>query len=57
MVYDIAVIGLGPAGCVFCYSIDKKYSVIAIDKKTEDPGSFQKTCGGLLAPDAPATAA
>ena len=52
MVYDIAVIGLGPAGSMFCYSIDKRYTVIAIDKKTHDSSSFMKPCGGLLAPDA-----
>ncbi len=52
MIYDIAVIGLGPAGCTFCATIDKKYSVIALDKKNDTPTSFQKPCGGLLAPDA-----
>lgn len=51
-IYDIAVVGLGPAGSVFCYSIDKKYSVIAIDKKSHEKNSFKKPCGGLLAPDA-----
>jgi len=52
MIYDIAVIGLGPAGCVFSYTVDKSFSVIAIDKKTEAEDSFRKPCGGLLAPDA-----
>lgn len=52
MIYDIAVIGLGPAGSVFCANIDKKYSVIAIDKKIDGDNSFKKPCGGLLAPDA-----
>lgn len=48
--YDIAVIGLGPAGSAFCMSVDtSKYRVIALDKK--DTG-FSKPCGGLLAPDA-----
>ena len=43
--YDIAVIGLGPAGSAFCMSVDtSKYRVIALDKK--DTG-FSKPCGGL----------
>jgi flavin-dependent dehydrogenase len=52
MTYDIAVIGLGPAGSTFCSCIDKHFSVIAIDKKNNSEGSFKKPCGGLLAPDA-----
>ena len=32
---------------------DKKFKIIAIDKKTEDENKgFQKPCGGLLSPDA-----
>jgi flavin-dependent dehydrogenase len=45
--YDIAIIGLGPAGATIARVLDKKYSVIAIDRK--NPG---KCCGGLLSPDA-----
>ena len=52
MTYDIAVIGLGPAGSTFCSCIDKRFSVIAIDKKCDSDKSFKKPCGGLLAPDA-----
>ena len=52
MIYDIAVIGLGPAGSTFCSCIDEGFSVIAIDKKSTAKGSFKKPCGGLLAPDA-----
>ena len=52
MIYDIAVIGLGPAGSTFCSCISDRFSVIAIDKKNTAEGSFQKPCGGLLAPDA-----
>lgn len=52
-VYDIAIIGLGPAGSTFARLLDKKYSVIAFDKKSEDETtSFKKPCGGLLADDA-----
>ena len=52
MIYDIAVIGLGPAGSTFCSCINDRFSVIAIDKKSTADSSFKKPCGGLLAPDA-----
>jgi flavin-dependent dehydrogenase len=47
--YDIAIIGLGPAGATLARLLDKKHNVIVIDRK-----SFQssKCCGGLLSPDA-----
>ncbi|MDR0321736.1 MAG: FAD-binding protein [Treponema sp.] len=47
--YDIAIIGLGPAGATLARLLDKKYKVIAIDGKNKESG---KCCGGLLAPDA-----
>jgi flavin-dependent dehydrogenase len=47
--YDIAIIGLGPAGATLARLLDKKYNVIAIDKKNKETG---KCCGGLLSPDA-----
>jgi len=51
--YDIAIIGLGPAGSLFGGHISRSYKVIAIDKKADENGqSFHKPCGGLLAPDA-----
>jgi len=51
--YDIAVVGLGPAGASFVKHLDHKYKVIAIDKKApETENGFHKPCGGLLAPDA-----
>lgn len=52
--YDIVIVGLGPAGANFARLIDtSKYRVAAIDKKnTNDKGGFKKPCGGLLAPDA-----
>ena len=34
--YDIAIIGLGPAGSTLARMLDKKFKIIAIDKKTED---------------------
>jgi flavin-dependent dehydrogenase len=47
--YDIAIIGLGPAGATLARLLDKKYKVIAIDRKGQNDG---KCCGGLLSPDA-----
>ncbi|MCL2678560.1 MAG: FAD-binding protein [Clostridiales bacterium] len=50
--YDIAIIGLGPAGATAARLLDKKFKIIALDKKSAARGSFKKPCGGLLAPDA-----
>ncbi|WP_426350631.1 FAD-binding protein [Alloiococcus sp. CFN-8] len=51
--YDIAIIGLGPAGAMAARLLDKEFKVIALDKKDPmDNASFMKPCGGLLAPDA-----
>ena len=52
MNYDIAIIGLGPAGSTLARLLDKKYKIIAIDKKTFGLDGFQKPCGGLLSSDA-----
>lgn len=49
--YDIIIAGLGPAGSVLASSLDKRFSVLCIDRKKENSG-FMKPCGGLLAPDA-----
>ena len=52
-IYDIAIIGLGPAGATIARLLDKKYRVIALDiKNGAESGSFRKPCGGLLATDA-----
>jgi flavin-dependent dehydrogenase len=52
-VYDIAIIGLGPAGATVARLLDERFRVIAIDKKSAaDEAAFQKPCGGLLATDA-----
>jgi flavin-dependent dehydrogenase len=48
-VYDIAIIGLGPAGATLARLLNKKYKVIAIDRKNS---RASKCCGGLLSPDA-----
>ncbi len=51
--YDIAIIGLGPAGATIARLLDKRFRIIAIDKKSADDNTaFQKPCGGLLAADA-----
>jgi flavin-dependent dehydrogenase len=47
--YDIAIVGLGPAGSTLARLLDKKYKVIAIDRKKS---KSSKCCGGLLSPDA-----
>ena len=47
--YDIAIIGLGPAGATLARLLDEKYKVIAIDRKN---AKIDKCCGGLLSPDA-----
>jgi flavin-dependent dehydrogenase len=47
--YDIAIIGLGPAGATLARLIDKKYKIIAIDRKNS---GTHKCCGGVLSPDA-----
>lgn len=54
MQYDIAIIGLGPAGATLARLLSPAYRVIAIDKKSAEPSAvgFQKPCGGLLAKDA-----
>ncbi len=52
-IYDIAIIGAGPAGSTLARYLDKKYKVIIIDKKNKDISKqYEKCCGGLLAPDA-----
>ncbi len=49
--YDIIIVGTGPAGAVLASALDKRFSVLCIDKKKKN-GGFMKPCGGLLAPDA-----
>ena len=50
--YDIAIIGLGPAGSTLARLLSPKYKVVAIDKKIDIASGFKKPCGGLLATDA-----
>ncbi|MDW7673550.1 MAG: FAD-binding protein [Bacillota bacterium] len=54
--YDIAIIGSGPAGSTLARLIGNKYKVLLLDKRSfenEDPNkTLHKCCGGLLSPDA-----
>lgn len=54
--YDIAIIGAGPAGATLARLIGDQYKVLLIEKRRlpdESEGfSALKCCGGLLAPDA-----
>lgn len=51
--YDIVIIGAGPAGATLARLLDKKYSVLLIDKRSfNDGNSMGKCCGGLISPDA-----
>jgi flavin-dependent dehydrogenase len=50
-VYDVAIIGLGPAGATLARLLEGKYRVIGIDRKGNDL-KRGKCCGGLLAPSA-----
>lgn len=50
--YDIAIVGLGPAGATLARLLDSSFSVVVIDKKTFGGSGFHKPCGGLLAQDA-----
>jgi geranylgeranyl reductase len=53
--YDIAVIGAGPAGTTLARLLKEKYKILIIDKRNygETPSTGgAKCCGGLLAPDA-----
>ncbi len=49
--YDIAIIGMGPAGATLARMLPPDFKVVAFDKKGSDL-RFEKPCGGLLAPDA-----
>ena len=50
--YDIAIIGTGPAGATLARLLHPKYNIIAIDKKNPHGDGFQKPCGGLICTDA-----
>lgn len=50
--FNIAIIGGGPAGATLARLLDKRFSVLIVDGKTDSADSFRKVCGGLLSPDA-----
>lgn len=54
--YDLAIIGAGPAGTTLARLLAPHYRVLLIDKRPPDHGPDGlppgKCCGGLLAPDA-----
>jgi len=55
--YDVAIIGAGPAGATLARLIGRQYRVLLVEKRRLDgPQTFSlgKCCGGLLAPDAQA---
>ena len=47
-IFDIIIIGAGPAGATFARLASRKYKILLIDKKR----NRGKCCGGLIAPDA-----
>lgn len=56
--YDVAIIGAGPAGSTLARLIGQQYRVLLVDRRRLDEpvrvGSLTKACGGLLAPAAQA---
>lgn len=54
--YDVAIVGAGPAGATLARLIGQRYRVLLIEKRRIEGGSGMlappKCCGGLLAPDA-----
>lgn len=48
--YDIAIIGAGPAGATLGRLLDKRYKVLILEKRRLDMEGGGKCCGGLLAP-------
>ncbi len=49
--YDVAVVGAGPAGAVFCEALSARRADLRI-LLIDGSGTDGKPCGGLLAPDA-----
>ena len=51
--YDVALVGLGPAGAILAARIGPNLRILALDKKQMGAQTaFRKPCGGMLAPDA-----
>lgn len=51
-VYDVAIIGAGPAGATFARELAKSGSKLKILLVNGTPNDGEKMCGGLLSPDA-----
>jgi len=52
MIYDIAIIGAGPAGSTIARLLPENTKAVIIDRKNDGLNSFSKPCGGLLSTDA-----
>lgn len=53
--YDITIVGAGPAGSALARLLGKKHKILLLDQReliSYKEGSFEKCCGGLIAPDA-----
>lgn len=53
--YDITIVGSGPAGATLARLLGNKYKVLLLEKRTFMEGmplASEKSCGGLLDPDA-----
>lgn len=54
--YDLAIVGAGPAGATLARLLSKRYRILLVDRrelhKEVASGKLIKSCGGLLAPDA-----
>lgn len=55
-IFDLLIVGLGPAGSTLARLAAPHMRVACVDKKAA-AGGFQKPCGGLLAPDVQKTLA
>jgi len=53
--YDVAIIGAGPAGATLARLLAGRYRILLIDKRQltscPESSSYRKCCGGQLAPD------
>lgn len=56
--YDVAIVGAGPAGATLARLLGKQYKVLLVDRRRLDKDKsvsrMAKSCGGLVAPDAQA---
>ncbi|MFB3893567.1 MAG: FAD-binding protein [Phycisphaerae bacterium] len=56
--FDLAIVGAGPAGATLARLVGNRFRLILIDRRrlsapgASGPGSLEKCCGGLVAPDA-----